>query len=184
MLRDWWCGSVGCTFRNIYKWTTYGTTDNMIFNVLLFFYTQSDSIRVADQKFSSSEEGCVRVDPPPPTHWHKDIVHLISVTDLHIKTMKTQRHISVTTLCLKCIRYIQIIGLCGVVGSTLAFRSTGHAFESEQRSFSQHSASACSKLSWDHWTRFCSLPAIVHSASYPQGNCESSCSVPVVVLQG
>jgi len=35
---------------------------------------------------------------------------------------------------------------CGVVGSTLAFRSIGHGFESEHSLFSHHSASAFSKL--------------------------------------
>jgi len=35
---------------------------------------------------------------------------------------------------------------CGVVGSTLAFGSIGHGFQSEHRSFSHHSASAFSKL--------------------------------------
>jgi len=35
---------------------------------------------------------------------------------------------------------------CGVVGSTLAFGSTGRGFESEHRLFSHHSASAFSKL--------------------------------------
>jgi len=35
---------------------------------------------------------------------------------------------------------------CGVVGSTLAFGSIGHGFESEHSLFSHHSASAFSKL--------------------------------------
>ena len=38
------------------------------------------------------------------------------------------------------------VGRCGVVGSTLAFGSTGHGFDSEHRYFSHHSASAFSKL--------------------------------------
>jgi len=37
-------------------------------------------------------------------------------------------------------------GGCGVVGSTLAFGSVGHGFESEHRLFSHHGASAFSKL--------------------------------------
>jgi len=35
-----------------------------------------------------------------------------------------------------------IVGRCGVVGSTLAFRSIGHGFESEHRLFSHNGASA------------------------------------------
>jgi len=35
---------------------------------------------------------------------------------------------------------------CGVVGSTFAFASIGHGFESEHRLFSHHGASAFSKL--------------------------------------
>jgi len=35
---------------------------------------------------------------------------------------------------------------CGVVGSTLAFGSIGHGFESKHRLFSHHGASAFSKL--------------------------------------
>jgi len=35
---------------------------------------------------------------------------------------------------------------CGVMGSTLAFGSVDHGFESEHRSFSHHGASAFSKL--------------------------------------
>jgi len=35
---------------------------------------------------------------------------------------------------------------CGVVGSTLAFGSIDHGFESEHRLFSHHGASAVSKL--------------------------------------
>jgi len=38
------------------------------------------------------------------------------------------------------------VGRRGVVGSTLAFGSIGHGFESEHRLFSHHSASAFSKL--------------------------------------
>jgi len=41
------------------------------------------------------------------------------------------------------------------VGSTLAFGSIGHGFESEHRLFSHHSASAST--------------AVVHSAGYPPG---------------
>jgi len=37
-------------------------------------------------------------------------------------------------------------GCCGVVGSTLAFRSIGHGFESEHRLLSYYSAPAFSKL--------------------------------------
>jgi len=40
----------------------------------------------------------------------------------------------------------QIVGRCGVVGSTPAFGSIGHGFESEHRLFSHHGASAFSKL--------------------------------------
>jgi len=39
-----------------------------------------------------------------------------------------------------------IVGRCGVVGSTLAFGSIGHVFDSENRLFSHHGASAFSKL--------------------------------------
>jgi len=38
------------------------------------------------------------------------------------------------------------VGRCVVVGSTLAFGSIGHGFESEHRLFSDHGASAFSKL--------------------------------------
>lgn len=38
------------------------------------------------------------------------------------------------------------VGRCGVVGSTLAFGSTGRGFDPEHRYFSHHSASAFSKL--------------------------------------
>jgi len=38
------------------------------------------------------------------------------------------------------------VGRCGVVGSTLAFGSIGHGFESEHFLFSHHGASAFSKL--------------------------------------
>jgi len=38
------------------------------------------------------------------------------------------------------------MGRCGVVGSTLAFESIGHEFESEHRLFSHYGASAFSKL--------------------------------------
>jgi len=38
------------------------------------------------------------------------------------------------------------VGRCGLVGSTLAFGSIGHVFETEHRLFSHHSASAFSKL--------------------------------------
>jgi len=38
------------------------------------------------------------------------------------------------------------VGRCGVVGSTLAFGSIGHGFESEHHLFSHHGASAFSKL--------------------------------------
>jgi len=41
---------------------------------------------------------------------------------------------------------ITIVGRCGVVGSTLAYGSIGHGFESEHRIFSHHGASAFSKL--------------------------------------
>jgi len=45
------------------------------------------------------------------------------------------------------------LGCCGVVGSTLAFGSTGHRFKSEHRLFSHHGASAFSKLiSLAQWT--------------------------------
>jgi len=39
-----------------------------------------------------------------------------------------------------------IVGRCGVVGSTLAFGSIGHGFESEHHLFSHHGVSAFSKL--------------------------------------
>jgi len=39
-----------------------------------------------------------------------------------------------------------LVGRCGVVGSTLAFGSIGHGFESGHGLFSQHCASAFSKL--------------------------------------
>jgi len=39
-----------------------------------------------------------------------------------------------------------LVGRRGVVGSTLAFGSIGHGFESEHRLFSHHAASAFSKL--------------------------------------
>jgi len=39
-----------------------------------------------------------------------------------------------------------LVRRCDVVGSTLAFGSIGHGFESEHRLFSHHSASAFSKL--------------------------------------
>jgi len=38
------------------------------------------------------------------------------------------------------------VGRCGVVGSTLAFGSIGHGFESEHSLFSHHVASAFRKL--------------------------------------
>jgi len=38
------------------------------------------------------------------------------------------------------------VGRCGVVGSTLAFGSIGHGFESEHRLSSYHGASDVSKL--------------------------------------
>jgi len=38
------------------------------------------------------------------------------------------------------------VGRCGVVGITLAFGSISHGFESENRLFSHHGASAFSKL--------------------------------------
>jgi len=41
---------------------------------------------------------------------------------------------------------VVFVGRRGVVGSTLAFGSIGHGFESEHRSFSHHGASAFSKL--------------------------------------
>jgi len=41
---------------------------------------------------------------------------------------------------------VVLVGYCGVVGSTLAFGSIGHGFESEHRIFSQQGASAFSKL--------------------------------------
>jgi len=77
----------------------------------------------------------------------------------------------------------------GVVGSTLAFGSIGHGFESEHRLFSHHGASAFSKLrsliTGEVLTgRFSSSTAVVHSASYPPGEGESSSSIPVVVLRG
>jgi len=43
-------------------------------------------------------------------------------------------------------RYQNVSTCCGVVGSTLAFVSIGHGFESEHHLFSHHSASAFSKL--------------------------------------
>jgi len=58
----------------------------------------------------------------------------------------------------------------GVVGSTLAFGSIGHGFESEHRLFSQ---SYCISLQQAEITgevlteRFSSSTAVVHSASYP-----------------
>jgi len=53
------------------------------------------------------------------------------------------------------------------VGSTLAFGSIGHGFESEHRLFSHHGASAFSKL---RSLAKCSLDySVSHSASYPQG---------------
>jgi len=39
-----------------------------------------------------------------------------------------------------------LVGHCGVVGSTLAFGSIGHGFESEHRLNSHHDASAFRKL--------------------------------------
>jgi len=42
------------------------------------------------------------------------------------------------------IYFFFFVGRCGVVGSTLAFGSTGHGFESEHRLFSHHGASAFS----------------------------------------
>jgi len=39
-----------------------------------------------------------------------------------------------------------VVRRCGVVGSTLAFGSIGHGFDSEHRLFSHYSASAFSKL--------------------------------------
>jgi len=39
-----------------------------------------------------------------------------------------------------------IMGCCGAVGSTLAFESIGHGFESELSLFSHHDVSAFSKL--------------------------------------
>jgi hypothetical protein len=38
------------------------------------------------------------------------------------------------------------VGCCGVVGSMLAFGSTGRGFDPEHRYFSHHSVSAFSKL--------------------------------------
>jgi len=67
-----------------------------------------------------------------------------------------------------------IVRRCNVVGSTLAFGSIGHGFESEIRLFSHHSASAFSKLrslakcSLDDSVRRL-LQHVVHSASYPPG---------------
>jgi len=52
-----------------------------------------------------------------------------------------------------------IVRRCGVVGSTLAFGSIGHVFESEHRLFSHHSASAFSKL---RSLAKCSLDDSVH----------------------
>ena len=45
-----------------------------------------------------------------------------------------------------CITVAHNVGLCGVVGSTLAFGSPGLEFDSGHRYFSHHSASAFSKL--------------------------------------
>jgi len=42
--------------------------------------------------------------------------------------------------------FVAIARRYGVVGSTLAFGSIGHGFESEHRLFSHHSASAFNKL--------------------------------------
>ena len=41
---------------------------------------------------------------------------------------------------------LHVVGRCGVVGSTLAFGSTGLGLDPEHRYFSHHSASAFSKL--------------------------------------
>jgi len=41
---------------------------------------------------------------------------------------------------------VSMVGRRGVVGSTLAFGSIGHGFESEHHLFSHHGASAFSKL--------------------------------------
>jgi len=61
-----------------------------------------------------------------------------------------------------------IVGLCGVMGSTLAFGLIGHGFESEHRLFAHHSLQS-SKITGIVLTgRFSSLPAVVHSASYSQ----------------
>jgi len=53
----------------------------------------------------------------------------------------------------------------GVVGSTLAFGSIGHVFESEHRLFSQQAEITGEVLTG----RFSSSTAVVHSASYPPG---------------
>jgi hypothetical protein len=43
-------------------------------------------------------------------------------------------------------RYDFVMRRCGVVGSTLAFGSTGRGFDHEHRYFLHHSASAFNKL--------------------------------------
>ena len=61
------------------------------------------------------------------------------------------------------------VGRWGVVGSTLAFGSTGRGIDSELRYFAHHSASAFSKLRSLASCPLCTtqfVPVVVHSASY------------------
>jgi len=68
--------------------------------------------------------------------------------------------------------HISHMGRCGVVGSTLIF--TSWCISLQQAEITDEVLTG----------RFSSSTAVVHSASVPFGEGESSSSVPVVVLRG
>jgi len=67
----------------------------------------------------------------------------------------------------------QFVGRCGVVGSTLAFGSSiGHGYECEHRLFSHHIGISLQQADITGVMltgRPSSVPAVVHSVSYPPG---------------
>jgi len=83
-----------------------------------------------------------------PRLWNSLPTFVISIGSLAVfkKQLKTIAG-SPAGLSLASIRISnRTVGRCGVVGSTLAFGSIGHGFESEHRLFSHQGASASSKL--------------------------------------